>query len=566
MYTLRMILLFSFYLLSFPLLADETLKQTDSSLKDPKLLEIGKAIYMDGILPSGQPVQATMHGDVHFTGKQIACVSCHRRSGLGSSEGEITVLPITGTELFVPRVNRSSELLLGKRSQINPASIGTLPRPAYTDALLIKALQESIDPTGRSLHPSMPRYHLDNASSTALIAYLKSLSSKVSPGITKGNIHFATVITEEVTAEKRKILVDTLNAFFKKLNAETRHEGRRARNGPWHKEWHYQSYRKWKLHVWDLKGPQETWEKQLNDYYQQQNVFAMLSGISTQSWQPIHAFCEKSEIPCLLPNTDLPVISDEDFYTLYFSKGMTLNAEVLAKYIADKKDGRLEDIIQVYRETDAESRVSATVFRAAAAKHNIKIIQDLSVPSNKQINGEFWETLLQQSQPKSLLLWLRDTDLKALNILANHTDKFNNLYLAVDLTQTPPSELIPKSLQERTYIVYPYALPKSSRLWLIRTKAWLRASKIELTDERLQANVYFAVTLVAIAIKRMRALLIRNFLLERIEHGVDNMLVSSVYPRLTLGPDQRYTSTGGYIVKLEGDENKLTPVSKWLIP
>jgi hypothetical protein len=59
----------------------------------------------------------------------------------------------------------------------------------------------------------------------------------------------------------------------------------------------------------------------------------------------------------------------------------------------------------------------------------------------------------------------------------------------------------------------------------------------------------------------------REYLIERIEHMVDRMLTSSVYPRLSLASGQRYASRGAYLVRVGGDAGfKLVPVSEWIVP
>jgi hypothetical protein len=59
----------------------------------------------------------------------------------------------------------------------------------------------------------------------------------------------------------------------------------------------------------------------------------------------------------------------------------------------------------------------------------------------------------------------------------------------------------------------------------------------------------------------------REYLTARIEHRVDNALTSSVYPRVTLTPGQRFASKGCYIVELPDDDSGgLVPVSNWIIP
>jgi hypothetical protein len=56
----------------------------------------GQPIYRDGLLASGEPVRATVQKGVVLSGAEAACVNCHRRSGLGGSEGQNPIRPIAG--------------------------------------------------------------------------------------------------------------------------------------------------------------------------------------------------------------------------------------------------------------------------------------------------------------------------------------------------------------------------------------------------------------------------------------------------------------------------------------
>jgi hypothetical protein len=98
-------------------------------------------------------------------------------------------------------------------------------------------------------------------------------------------------------------------------------------------------------------------------------------------------------------------------------------------------------------------------------------------------------------------------------------------------------------------------------------KAWLRARNIPLGDERTQANAFFAATVTGDAVSHLGENFSRDYLIERIEQMTGASLSPSIYPRLSLGPGQRFASKGGYVVRFpEGTTDAPVPVSDWLIP
>ena len=59
----------------------------------------------------------------------------------------------------------------------------------------------------------------------------------------------------------------------------------------------------------------------------------------------------------------------------------------------------------------------------------------------------------------------------------------------------------------------------------------------------------------------------RDYLFEYIEHEAENALNPGTFPRLSLGPGQRYASKGAFIVRLDPDQpRKIQPVSRWIVP
>ena len=63
---------------------------------------LGERTYREGILPSGEPMQALVRDDLPTPGTLFSCNSCHLRSGLGSFEGGVITPPVSYTHLTLP--------------------------------------------------------------------------------------------------------------------------------------------------------------------------------------------------------------------------------------------------------------------------------------------------------------------------------------------------------------------------------------------------------------------------------------------------------------------------------
>src|SRR5262249_5769677 len=141
-------------------------------------------------------------------GSDAACISCHRRSGLGVTEGRITIPPIAGPYLFAPRGVSLEQLGI---PLVDTARISHEP---YSDAGLARAIREGVDANGRPLNYLMPRYGLDDASMADLIAYLKGLKLSPAPGVTPAVLHFATIVTPDADPVKRDGMLAVMQQYF----------------------------------------------------------------------------------------------------------------------------------------------------------------------------------------------------------------------------------------------------------------------------------------------------------------------------------------------------------------
>jgi hypothetical protein len=511
----------------------------------------GSRLYFEGLLPSGQPVQATVTGDVPVSGDQLACVSCHRRSRLGTSEAGRQVSPVTADALFGPGANSKVKGVLPKAF----ARIAS-NRPAYDDRSLARAIRDGVNSAGTALAPSMPRYALSETEMAALIAFLREQPAGPPPGVTETDLHFATVVTEDAPKDQRDLVVGMLEAYFKDKNSTTRHETKRAQFSAYKM---YQVYRKWQLHVWQLRGPSSTWPAQLERYHKSQPVLALISGLSTQSWRPVHRFCEERQVACLFPNTSLPTVADGDFYSVYYTRGLTLEAQTIAKFLQDNPDPARK-VVQIYRDSETGT-VAAEAFRAKAAGI---AVEDLRLPAGQGLTPALLAKFGDPARPPTLLLWLKPEDLTGLPDLAKAYPQIPAIFLAAGLA----GESLPESwaaLNNRLYLTYPWELPERRQSRSVKAKTWLQAKHIPLTHERLQIDTFFAVTLLGESVKAILDNFSSAYLLERIEDMVGTLTPSTYYPRLSLGAGQRFASKGCYLVR-PAAAGKLVVAGGWIVP
>src|SRR5512143_571193 len=186
---LRIISFITFSLAVLPAVAADIASLPPAGLSAEEAMRLGEAMYQQGTLPSGKPMEATVQGDLKVSagsGVVVTCSNCHMHSGLGSYEGLVLTPPTNGANLYAP--------LLYALDLPGIVGVGEMafenPRPAYTDETLADAIRFGVDPAGRLLLEAMPRYTLDDRESDILVYYLKNLSSKYSPGVTAGEVRF----------------------------------------------------------------------------------------------------------------------------------------------------------------------------------------------------------------------------------------------------------------------------------------------------------------------------------------------------------------------------------------
>jgi len=512
--------------------------------------DAGQAIFRQGRLSSGEALEAYREGGVRLRGEAAACANCHRRSGLGSKAGLITIPPITGRYLFHPRAKDLADLDLPFVDGVRP------DRDPYTDATIARAVREGLDSEGRPLNYLMPNFALNDTDMAALLAYLKHLDKRRTPGVTDTVLHFATIVTPDADPIKRRGMLDVLEHYFADKNAFPLGPTPRLRTS---RSMMFMVNRRWQLHVWELSGPPSTWQAQLQRHYAQEPVFAVVSGLGGANWAPIHDFCEQEALPCLFPNVEAPVESGPDFYSVYFSRGVSLEAALMAKSMLDAHGGRrVRTVQQVYRAQDS-GETGAQALAAALKPYGITVSSHALAP------GESVSKALRAAAGKDVLvLWLRPADLAALGGVpppASSTVFISGLIGGLEHAPLPPA------WRSVARMAYPVDLPERRRVRVDYAFGWFAIRHIPIVAEQVQADTFLACGLLAETLSHMTDTFVQDYLVERLEDMIEHRIITGYYPRLTLSTGQRFASKGGYIVHFaDGDGMRLVPDGDWTVP
>jgi hypothetical protein len=531
----------------------------DHAAADVSASGVGESIYLRGVLASGAPLEGIREaGGVPTRGAEAACVNCHQRSGLGSREGNISIPPITGEYLFHSRGHSGNEPVLPYVESMHGN------RDPYSDATLVRAIREGIDSEGRPLSYLMPRFALNDADMAALIVYLKELAVRRVPGVTDTTLHFATIFTPDADPVKRSGVLDVLEHYFVEKNSfPIGPSPRMSTSGRTeYSKSMYMANRRWQLHVWDLTGPALTWRAQLDKHLAEDPVYAVLSGLGGADWAPVHEFCEQNKVPCLFPNVEVPVDSERGFYSLYFSRGVLLEAQLIRNEILNSRGrGPAHVVRQIYRAGDS-GEAAAQALTAELMDQDVTV-RNHALAAGAQGRG-LSEALRGVGTGEILVLWLRSADIAALGSAPPAAAAVYMSGLMGGLENSP----LPSSWREGTFLAYPFDIPDKRGVRLDYPLGWFSFRHIPVVAQQAQADTYLACTLLAEVLNHhMADNFARPYLIEQLQSGLEHRIMTGYYPRLTLGSHQRFASKGGYIARFSDPHGPhLRADGDWTVP
>ncbi len=522
--------------------------------------ELGERLYRQGIGVDGKPVKAIVQGDIEVDASLLSCASCHRNSGYGDAEGGEYVPPITAEVLFNDYTPERSHLFRNLyqdiQTAVTRASVHDIKqRRAYDRLSLKRALTEGIGSDGRTLSLQMPRFQLSDADIDALQSYLETLGKPeqgalAALGIDAETIHFATVFIPNEGlndntdyASKKQAIELVFSAYLKRKNLNTHAAQKKPDYSLGYKSDFVYTQKLWQLHKWELQGPATTWREQLDDHYAKQPVFAVLGGLGND-WHVVHQFCETRQLPCLFPNTALPVTSENGNYALYLSRGLSGEAQTAAEWL--NTNDQIRHVVQLYRENSIGEHAARFLEAGlSSGDFNIKLIR---VPDGVAANQEFLSSRLADKKQQAIIAWLNREDINQLPFY-KHSILLGSASMA-ELWSHHQHQELSEPVKQISWI-WPWAMPQQEPRRLYRVRAWMRSRWIPVVHEVEQFNTFFALDITDHAMYDILDRYSRDYFIELIERMTENSLNPGLYSAMSLGPGQRFAATHNRVIRLD---------------
>jgi cytochrome c553 len=580
-----------------------------SGAGDPRQLELGRRLYEDGIGVDGLPIQVLNPQGPAAGGAEVACIRCHRRSGMGTVEGMIRIPPICGRALHAGKQLRDRVIMSmdGSRGRGWNAV-----HPPYDADSFARAVREGQNADGHTMLTLMPRFALGDQDLAALSVYLDALSAQWSAGVDEHTVEFATVLTPGLTPQRRQAFLDTLQAAFEIKNSNTMPGHRHMINAA---EMIMNLERHWHLQIWELSGPEASWAGQLDALYRAHPVFAVVSGLSSGGWAPVQALCDRERMPCWFPSVPVPPAHQGPRdYGLYFQEGVRLEARVLGQALAELPQAP-QRLLQIHGAATA-GRSAADALDATLATSGL----GHSMRQSRSTSATEWAHALAELRPgDALALWLSADELPAL--LALPPPSGVHIYLSAVMAGAEHAPL-PERWRDQVTLIYPYELPSRRIQNMATFHSWLALHQIALVDEVMQSEVFFSVNYLQFTMSEMLDNVYRDLLLERgqdmlrrreLQRAEEETLMrmqghpparavgaasqlapgaiygtvpngplsqartqrglerqgTTIYPRLSLAIGQHFASKGAYLARFSGlseDASTSADTPQWITP
>ncbi len=248
----------------------------------------------------------------------------------------------------------------------------------------------------------------------------------------------------------------------------------------------------------------------------------------------------------------MPVVAEQDFYDVYLSKGVLIEAQLIAERLQRLRDagGRAhperQRVVQIVRRGDIGEDAAAEL-RRALPSHAFELVDRVLEPGSDATRLQ--EALSASGPGGALILWLRPGDLASLPAQPPAEAAVFVSGIMAGLERAP----LAGPWRATAWMAYPFDLPERRRARMAYPLGWMQFKQIPVVDERTQADTYLACLATAETV--------------RLEMHLGTRLLTGYYPRVGLAAGQRFASKGGFLVRFAGpDGTHLVADGDWSSP
>jgi hypothetical protein len=260
-----------------------------------------------------------------------------------------------------------------------------------------------------------------------------------------------------------------------------------------------------------------------------------------------------------------PRAADRGFYSTYFSQGVLLEARLFAGAIAGKAAAAVRPrVVQVYISGDS-GEVAAQALDAELAREGMSSVHHtLAREAGPEARLESLGSALRGlDDAGTVVLWLRPQELQALSRWPAPKATVLVSGLLGGFERAP----LPAAWRENAVMAQAVDLPDRRRARVDYALGWFRLRRVALVAPQVQADTYLACGLLSEVLNHSADVAVREYVLERFEDMIERRVLTGYYPRLSLGPGQRFASKGGFLVRFAGSEGqKLVADGAWTVP
>jgi ABC-type branched-subunit amino acid transport system substrate-binding protein len=487
----------------------------------------GKALYLRGESATGKEITAILN-DIDVPASTLSCAGCHGARGEGKTEGGVTAGDLTWSSLTKPYGH----------SHDNGRKHG-----AFSETSFVRALTGGVDPAGNKLGVAMPVYRMPQQDMSDLIAYLKRVETDLDPGVSNDEIVIGTLLPEKTALTGlAQSMEGVLQAYFAEIN---------NRGGIYS--------RKIRLRV--LNGDAGATVANMKQLIDDQQVFAIVSGLTAGADEGVAALSREREVPFIGPSTLLPERTlPLNRYVFYLLSGLKEQARSLVNFAAKKSDLQKARVALVSPDSEFSNGIAASI------EDQEKKLRWQAVTRVRYAHDQFEAAdcvaELKQQGIDTVFMLGSGSDAAAFFKSADAAAWTPNVYLLGTMVGRTAPDLVPAKMKDRVFFAFATVPADVSVAGAAEYNGLLERNKLSSTHAAAQASAIAAAKILVHAMELCGKDLTRERLVTTLEglYEYDTGLM----PKITFGPNRRIGVLGAYIVTID-PEKKLFPATvEWV--